>query len=120
MRKEVIIVFWHKYFNSKRTKFNLNLKTMFSRIFGAFLMGAITGAVLGVLYSPDKGSETRRKISESTEDIVDELSRKIEEGKEVLTTLQEKLAYVSGKASEKTSNGHQRRETSTAKGGARH
>ncbi len=29
----------------------------------AFLMGAATGAVLGILYAPDKGVNTREKLS---------------------------------------------------------
>lgn len=29
----------------------------------AFMVGAATGAVLGILYAPDKGSNTREKLS---------------------------------------------------------
>ena len=29
----------------------------------AFMMGAVTGAMLGILYAPDKGSNTREKLS---------------------------------------------------------
>lgn len=36
---------------------------------GAFLGGAIAGAALGVLMAPEKGSETRTKISDAVEDF---------------------------------------------------
>ncbi len=36
-----------------------------------FLAGAAVGAIAGILFAPDKGSETRRKISKKTGDVTD-------------------------------------------------
>ena len=33
-----------------------------SRTFWAFMTGATVGAVLGILYAPDKGENTRNKL----------------------------------------------------------
>ena len=38
-----------------------------------FLAGAAVGALAGILLAPDKGSETRRKITKKTGDLGDSL-----------------------------------------------
>jgi gas vesicle protein len=48
-----------------------------------FLTGAAAGAIMGILYAPYKGKETRTKIKDqalrTTEDVKENLSHKIDE-----------------------------------------
>ena len=43
------------------------------------LAGIATGAVLGVLFAPDKGVNTRKNISKKGEDLANALNEKIDE-----------------------------------------
>lgn len=56
----------------------------------ALLLGVAAGAVLGLLMAPDKGNNTRKKIQDGVEDLVDQLTDKINEGKEALNNLKSK------------------------------
>lgn len=47
-----------------------------SKILVGFLAGAAVGSLLGILFAPDKGTETRRKISEKTGDVTGALKDK--------------------------------------------
>ena len=47
------------------------------KIIGAALIGVAIGGVLGILFAPDKGSETRKKLLAKGEDLKDLIQDKI-------------------------------------------
>ena len=59
------------------------------------LAGVAAGAVLGILFAPDKGTVTRKKISSKGEEYADALKDKFNE---FLKSFNEKLEGVKEKA----------------------
>jgi gas vesicle protein len=49
------------------------------KLVGALLVGAAIGGVLGILFAPDKGSVTRKKIVGKSEDLADAVKDKFNE-----------------------------------------
>lgn len=70
------------------------------KLIGALLVGAAIGGVLGILFAPDKGSETRKKIAGKTNDmaqsIKDKFSMVSDEVKKEYAEATEKAAGLVG------------------------
>lgn len=60
------------------------------KILVGVLAGLAAGTLLGVLFAPDKGSETRKKISNKSSDAIDELKDKFDAEKEEAGNLLQK------------------------------
>jgi gas vesicle protein len=53
-----------------------------NKIFTAIAAGAVAGLITGILFAPDKGTETRKKIKKQKQKLADEVKDKINKGKE--------------------------------------
>lgn len=63
------------------------------KILAAVAAGIAAGAVLGILFAPDKGSETRNKINEKGRKFADGVKDKFSKGKERLNDLKEEFKH---------------------------
>ena len=61
------------------------------KIVTALLAGLAAGAVLGLLFAPDKGSETRDKLNDSLADLGEAIKERAEEQLDQLNDFKEKI-----------------------------
>lgn len=81
-----------------------NLKDT-GKVVGALVLGALVGAALGVLFAPDKGSNTRKKIMGGAKDLADDLKQKMREEANTFRAKAEELEEMAeGKIADMTTN----------------
>ncbi|GGE10149.1 MULTISPECIES: YtxH domain-containing protein [Sphingobacterium] len=61
------------------------------KIVTALLAGLAAGAVLGIIFAPEKGSETREKLNESLADLTDAIKERAEEQFDQLSDFKDKI-----------------------------
>lgn len=64
------------------------------KLIGALVIGALVGAALGVLFAPDKGSNTRSKLMGGAKDLEDDLKQKLRDEAEVFRSRAEELELL--------------------------
>lgn len=72
------------------------------KMLGALLAGAAIGGLLGMLYAPDKGTKTRKKIFDAKDDVIDSITDKFDE---FLENVRGEVDKVTGKAHTIAHNG---------------
>ena len=64
------------------------------KILTALVAVATAGAIVGILFAPDKGRETRRKIKEQGRKVVDDVQYNFRKGKEKFNELKEDIVQT--------------------------
>lgn len=68
-----------------------NIMNNTNKVITAFLAGATAGALLGILFAPEKGSETRSRIKEQGKKMADDFQDVVEKGKAKMETMGKKM-----------------------------
>ena len=70
------------------------------KVIGALLLGALTGAAIGLLFAPDKGDKTRSNIVDGAKDLAGEFNQKLKSEAEALRKKAEELEHLAKEKAE--------------------
>ena len=74
-----------------------------SKIITAFAAGAAAGAILGILFAPGKGSDTREKIKDKAKKLSSNLEEKLCEAEQKIKSMKEEFENAVKEKTEKFS-----------------
>ncbi|MDJ1472294.1 YtxH domain-containing protein [Cytophagaceae bacterium DM2B3-1] len=74
------------------------------KIFLGIVAAAASGAIIGMLFAPDKGSGLRKKISESLSDWTDEVVKAVAKSKDTINSTVDKASTKVKSAVEEGAN----------------
>jgi gas vesicle protein len=80
---------------------NLNVTGI---VLGALVVGALTGATLGILFAPDKGSRTRSNIVNGAKDMTNDIKKKLTDEAAALRKKAEELEALAKEKMEDITN----------------
>lgn len=83
-----------------------------SKLVLGLLAGAAIGAIAGILFAPDKGSETRKKISKNTSEMGDQLKHSFND---FIDTVKDKYRKAKSEAEDISEQGKSGNYASSAK-----
>ena len=72
------------------------------KVVSALLLGAAVGGLLGILFAPDKGSETRKKISSKSCELTESVKEKFDE---IVDKFKKDIETVKDEATDFAENG---------------
>ncbi|MFN3478070.1 MAG: YtxH domain-containing protein [bacterium] len=81
-------------------------------IIGAFLIGVAVGTVIGILYAPQSGEETRKFISEKSNRTLEDLNSKVHHLREEIEKLKNEASKVTKQVLESISHKSDRSDES--------
>ena len=61
------------------------------KIMAALLCGVAVGAAVGILFAPDKGSETRKKVADAANRFSDKAKAKVKDGMKMASGFKAKV-----------------------------
>ncbi|HYG49734.1 MAG TPA: YtxH domain-containing protein [Flavobacteriales bacterium] len=61
------------------------------KLLGALLVGAAIGGALGILFAPDKGAETRKKLFSRTRELAEDAKERVKDGMQSYSKAKEKV-----------------------------